>query len=196
MARTKAFEPIRALDKALTTFWCQGYEATSVQDLLDAMGINRGSLYDTFGDKHQLFLAALDRYVEQSLEELQRALNGEDVFAAIHNSLMSIVTTAAQEPVRRGCLLVNSATELSARDPVVAAKVAATLQRMEDIYATALRRMAADDEAVQQPNAADRARFIVTQVVGLHVLAKAGVSTTQLTAVVDQSMRALKMTHV
>ena len=62
MARTKCFNRDEALEKAMQAFWAKGYEATSVQDLVDCMGINRGSLYDTFGDKHQLFLEALDQY--------------------------------------------------------------------------------------------------------------------------------------
>ena len=67
MARPKEFNREEVLDRAIATFWCRGYEATSVQDLLDEMGINRGSLYDTFGDKHTLFLAAIDRYYDRAL---------------------------------------------------------------------------------------------------------------------------------
>ena len=67
MARTKCFNRDEALEKAIGAFWAKGYEATSVQDLVDCMGINRGSLYDTFGDKHKLFLEALDRYGKGSL---------------------------------------------------------------------------------------------------------------------------------
>ena len=62
MARTKEFDVDAALDRAIELFWAQGYEATSLNDLLDHMEIGRQSLYDTFGDKHALFLAALDRY--------------------------------------------------------------------------------------------------------------------------------------
>ena len=64
MARTKEFEPLVALDTAMELFWRKGYEATSMRELLDAMGIGRGSFYDTFGDKHALFLSALDRFQE------------------------------------------------------------------------------------------------------------------------------------
>ena len=62
MARHKAFNREEVLDRAIEVFWAHGYEATSIQELVDSMGINRGSLYDTFGDKHRLFLEALDRY--------------------------------------------------------------------------------------------------------------------------------------
>jgi TetR/AcrR family transcriptional repressor of nem operon len=62
MARPKEFDKDEALQKAMNVFWCRGFEATSMQDVVDAMGIKRQSLYDTFGGKHQLYLAALDRY--------------------------------------------------------------------------------------------------------------------------------------
>ncbi|MBK6426479.1 MAG: helix-turn-helix transcriptional regulator [Blastocatellia bacterium] len=61
MGRPKSFELDDVLDRAIEAFWCKGYEATSIQDLVDEMGINRGSLYATFGDKHALFLAAIER---------------------------------------------------------------------------------------------------------------------------------------
>ncbi len=64
MPRVKEFDPDQALDRAMELFWRKGYEATSVQDLVEHMGINRFSLYDTFGSKHELFMAALDRYSE------------------------------------------------------------------------------------------------------------------------------------
>ena len=64
MARTKEFDRDAALDRAMHVFWKKGYEATSLPDLLQAMGIARQSLYDTFGEKHALFMAALERYTQ------------------------------------------------------------------------------------------------------------------------------------
>ncbi len=64
MPRQKQFDPDRALGNAMELFWEKGYEATSVQDLVDRMGINRFSMYDTFGSKHQLFMSAINRYQE------------------------------------------------------------------------------------------------------------------------------------
>ena len=74
MARPKGFDPAVALDRAAAVFWENGYAATSVQDLVDRMGINRFSLYDTFGDKRALYLAALDHYQRKRGERLIRVL--------------------------------------------------------------------------------------------------------------------------
>ncbi len=72
MARPREFDRDEVLDKAIEVFWTQGYDGTSVQDLVDAMGIQRGSLYAAFGDKHQLFLEALDRYENVARGEYER----------------------------------------------------------------------------------------------------------------------------
>jgi TetR/AcrR family transcriptional repressor of nem operon len=74
--RTKEFRPEEALDAAMHLFWLKGYGATSMRDLLDGMGIGRGSFYDTFGDKHALFLAALDRFEEARTSWVDEALEG------------------------------------------------------------------------------------------------------------------------
>ena len=65
MAGIKRFDKDNVPDRAMRVFWERGYEANSIDDLLKATGINRGSLYGTFGDRRSLFLSALDRYVEQ-----------------------------------------------------------------------------------------------------------------------------------
>src|SRR5215831_3253346 len=74
MPRPKAFDPDEALQKAMQVFWERGYAATSVEDLVQRMGINRFSLYSTFGGKHQLFVAALERYRETIVADLVGAL--------------------------------------------------------------------------------------------------------------------------
>ena len=66
MARKKEFDEVEVLDKALDVFWKKGYSATSIQDLVDSMGINRASIYDTWGDKHNLYVESLKRYRQKS----------------------------------------------------------------------------------------------------------------------------------
>jgi TetR/AcrR family transcriptional repressor of nem operon len=106
MARPKEFDPDQALDRAVELFWRKGYEATSIQDLVEALGINRSSLYGTFGDKHALYLAAIDRYCEDvvapRVAELDQAASPR---AAIRQLFLSLPTRATRRRERRGCLL-------------------------------------------------------------------------------------------
>ena len=77
MARLKAFDEDRALDLAVDCFWSRGYEATSVRDLADAMGIGGASLYNTYGDKRALFVRSLERYANRSMRERIARLEAE-----------------------------------------------------------------------------------------------------------------------
>jgi len=83
MGRTKNFDESRVLDKALEVFWKKGFNATSIQDLVDHLGINRASIYDTYGDKHQLYLASLKRYRQQTSSWLLQQIRSEKSALAI-----------------------------------------------------------------------------------------------------------------
>jgi len=113
----KQFDSDDALMRAMEAFWGRGYEATSMQDLVSCMGINRGSLYATFGDKRALFLAALRRYDAHYRQDWLSALrqaNGPK--ATILAAFDDAVEAALGRKGRRGCFLVNTALELSPHD--------------------------------------------------------------------------------
>lgn len=181
MPRTKAFDPEAALKSAMELFWRKGYEATSMRDLLDGMGIGRGSFYDTFGDKHTLFLATLDRFEETRTTWILEALEGphpplESIRYVFERTVDGLV---GFEP-RRGCLLANTAVELAPHDPEVAARISRYVRRTEDAFEQALRRARerGDIPADRDPRAL--ARFLVTNLHGLRVMARAGADRTTL----------------
>src|SRR4028118_48654 len=118
-------------------FWLKGYGATSMRDLLEGMGIGRGSFYDTFGDKHALFLAALDRFEEARTSWVDEALEGSGA-DGIEEGFRRTVEGMTGSGPRRGCLLANTAVELAPRDPEVAAKISRYVRRTEDAFAGAL----------------------------------------------------------
>src|SRR5262249_21353703 len=130
MARIKAFDPEAVLDRAMLLFWRQGYEATSVQDLVDALGIGRGSLYATFGDKHALFLAALDRYSEMVfaalLPPLQADGSSRDALQQMFSRVLDLATAPSHPP---GCLMTNTLAELGLRDTEVAERLVANFEQ-------------------------------------------------------------------
>jgi TetR/AcrR family transcriptional repressor of nem operon len=186
VARTKEFEPDRALDSAMDLFWRQGYEATSVHDLLAEMGIGRGSMYDTFGDKRTLFLAALDRFEETRVARADRIL--ESSASAVEGIRRLFETTieglVSYEP-RRGCLLANTAVELAPHDEEVAGRISRYVRRTEDAFERALVRGRAAGEVPANKDPKVLARFLVSTLHGVRVLARAGVDR----AVLDDSVR-------
>ncbi len=193
MARTKEFKPEEALEAAIELFWRRGYEATSMRDLLEGMGIGRGSFYDTFGDKRTLFLAALERFEESrttwAIEVLKTSpspLAGiEQVFGRTIENLIGY------EP-RRGCLLANSAVELAPHDPEVAARISAYVRRTEEAFEGALVRAREMREIPKKSDPRALARFLVTNLHGLRVMARAGAERETLEDAVRIALLALE----
>jgi TetR/AcrR family transcriptional regulator, transcriptional repressor for nem operon len=135
MARLKAFDEERAIDKAVDCFWSRGYEATSVRDLGEAMEIGGASLYNAFGDKRTLFVKCLERYANRSSRE--RMARIEEKHApkdAIRTFLAEIIDRSLKDPDCKGCLLVNSALDVAPHDAAIGKAVAGYLDEIRDFF--------------------------------------------------------------
>jgi TetR/AcrR family transcriptional repressor of nem operon len=135
MARIKAFDEERAIDKAVDCFWSRGYEATSVRYLGEAMGIGGASLYNAFGDKRTLFVKCLERYANRSSRE--RMARIEEKHApkeAIRTFLAEIIDRSLKDPDCKGCLLVNSALDVAPHDAAIGKAVASYLDEIRDFF--------------------------------------------------------------
>ena len=174
MPRTKEFEPEAALQQAMELFWQKGYEATSMRDLLRGMGIGRGSFYGTFGDKRSLFLAALDRFERTGTAWILEALEGPEPMAAIRYVFERTVENLVGSEPRRGCLLANSAVELAPHDPEVAERISRYVRRTEDAFERALVRARSAGDLPEKEDPTSLARFLVNNLHGLRVMARAG----------------------
>lgn len=170
MARTKEFDPDVALRAAMDLFWHKGYEATSMQDLVDHLGIGRGSIYATFGSKHELYLRALDRYAERfdgrALDLLSRS---GPALPVVRDFIRAFLDEALTD--RRGCLVTNTAVECP-RDAPVARRVEFSWNGLETALAGALTRARDQGELAEGKDPHALARFLVTFVQGLRVMAK------------------------
>jgi TetR/AcrR family transcriptional repressor of nem operon len=174
MARHKEFDRDEALRKAMEVFWSHGYEAASIDILVKHMGINRQSLYDTFGDKHTLFLEALDLYRElegRKMFELLERLGS--VKKALRELFQSVVEGSLCDQARRGCFIVNAMSELAGRCPETAARACGNIAAVEEILYRTLLRGKKNGEIKNGRDLRAVARFLFSSLQGLLLMAKA-----------------------
>ncbi|HKO07984.1 MAG TPA: TetR/AcrR family transcriptional regulator [Alphaproteobacteria bacterium] len=192
MARSKAFDPDVALRKAMQLFWRQGYEATSVDDLVHAMGVNRASLYATFGDKRTLFRLALERYIATVLApRLDASESTTSALAGLRRLLGELVAFAAGDPQRRGCLAVNAACELAGRDPDVTALLKVQAETLEARLARVIARAQANGELPRGRDPTALARLLASVIDGLRVRSKLAPDRAALESIAETAMAAL-----
>ncbi len=192
MPRPRQFEREDVVQKALEIFWRQGYQATSVQDLVAATGLNRGSLYDTFGDKHGLFLEVVEYYrshvTARRLAKLEEPGSAREKIATFFKE---VVEFSLGEGRLLGCLMTNSAIELAPHDRDTRLAVAANMGAMEAAFRRVLTRAKRDGELAADKSPTDLARFLTATANGLRVMAKVSPDRTTLRSVVRIALEAL-----
>lgn len=190
----KQFDLDAALDKALEVFWRQGFEFTSIQELVNAMGINRASLYDTFGNKTELYKKALQRYIDTTQAQMrERLLSGSEPLAQrLMNFFMSQNEAHKNGDRHIGCFLNNTAVELGPHYPEIAELVRNSWAEMETLFRTLL------DEAVKKgelPPHTDTAAIAATinmTLQGISVMAKVDIPEQHLGQILDTVLGLLK----
>jgi TetR/AcrR family transcriptional regulator, transcriptional repressor for nem operon len=173
MAGIKRFDRIEALDRAMALFWRHGYQATSIQDLVEATGVNRGSLYATFGDKCGLFLAVLDHYSDRIARPLMAELENPDPRRAIEAMFESIIRRTSDPTWPRGCLDTNTSLECPGAGDDIGRKIAERMGLQESAIYQVLRRAQSDGSLDRDQDTRALARFFVGVAQGLNVVNKA-----------------------
>lgn len=193
MPRPKAFDPDTALDHAVDLFWQRGFEAVSVQDLVDHLKISRSSLYQTFGDKQALYLAALDRYRQQGEGEARMLREAETApLDAIQHFFQSIVDSAGTDGDFRGCLLANAAVERGPSDAETAARARAALEGLQATFERVLTSAQAKGELSPDRDVKALGRYLTNAVYGLRTTARLSPERAVVQDVVDQTLAALE----
>lgn len=172
MARTKEFDPDEVLGRALELFWERGYAATSLADLVSHLGIARASLYATFGGKRELFLVALDRFRKRRDQEIIEALSAPGPALPAVRALIGRFAEESVDPRHRGCLVVNTAVELAARDADAARAVEASWTTLETALCGALTRARAQDELAAGADPQDLARLLLVLFQGMRAMGR------------------------
>lgn len=187
MGRPKEFDEQEALLKAMKLFWIHGYKATSIQDLVDGMGIGRGSLYGTFGGKRSLFLRALRHYDKDRGGQLAEISTSKPPRQAVLNPFEAIANTALDGGSRDGCFLVNTALELSPHDSEIESLVADGFSGAEAFFRSTIERGQACEEISTAVDASSTAQTLHTLLLGMLVLARSRPEPVLLQSIVEQA---------
>ncbi|MFQ5784731.1 MAG: TetR/AcrR family transcriptional regulator [Alphaproteobacteria bacterium] len=189
----KQFDESDVLEKAMQAFWARGFTATSIRDLVDCMGLNRGSIYAAFGDKRGLFLKALQHYETRHRRTWLKALREHHTpRAAILSVFEGAIGTALSDRSRSGCFLVNTAIEFSSHDEEIAQAVAAGLSETETFFRDLILESQRLGEIPSHVDPAHTARTLLGLLTGLRVLARSRPERSLLEALADQAAALLR----
>jgi TetR/AcrR family transcriptional repressor of nem operon len=170
VARSKEFDPDVALRRAMELFWRKGYEATSVADLVEHVGVAKASLYATFGGKHDLYLAALDCYIRKpDPDPVEVLASAEDVLPAIQTLLDVYASPRIDCP--RGCMVATAAVDCPPDDAAVQGRIELSWRTSEVALTSALHRARARGELRPDADPASLAAYLLVLMQGIQVVA-------------------------
>ena len=192
MARTKDFDENEVLSKAIRLFWHKGYNGTSMQDLVDGLGISRSSLYDTYGDKHALYIKALESYQDSSGIEMCNIINNTpSAKEAIKQLLEFITRNMLNDEQHKGCFMVNAGVEVAPHDAEVNDLLCKNEQQLEDVFYKTIKRGQESGEITTSQDAMALTRFISNTVKGIQVSAKSTTAKTFFDDIIQTTMSVL-----
>lgn len=192
MGRPQEFDRDEVLDQAMMVFWRQGFEGTSVQDLVDATGLNRGSLYNTFGDKGGLFMAVMEHYSETSVARILFQSDGASPpRETIEGFFAALIDSVASDEEHKGCLVVNAAAELASQDAQIARWIRTIYDQAEEKLTALVARGQEMGEFTTEREARAVARFLIGCAKGMLVIAKVNPDPQYLRDIADGALGGL-----
>jgi TetR/AcrR family transcriptional repressor of nem operon len=192
MGRPKQFDPDTAVEQAMEVFWRKGYAGTTPQDLVDALGIGKGSLYNAFGSKHALFEQALRRYRDsQAVILLEMLEEPGPVKARLRKALEFLAELDLAAPDRRGCLAVNVAAELARTDETAAELVRRMFDRTEDAFRALIEEGQRTGEISPGRDPVALGSLLLNTAMGLRLMARIAEGSDRLVRVIDATVDSL-----
>ena len=190
MPRSTTFDRDEKLEEAMELFWEQGYEATSVQDLVDRLDLNRSSLYNTFGGKHELYLEALDRYRQSDNRALRHHLRDAPTgLNGIRRAFAAVAEQATENEC--GCFTTNATVERAACDPSTQERACETFSTMRTLFREAVERAQEEGAIDAERNAVALGRYLTNAYNGLSLTAKTCPSADVVQDIVDETLHGL-----
>lgn len=192
--RPRTFDSEEALDAAIDCFWLNGYHATTTRDLAAGMGMTGASMYNAFGDKRALFLAALARYLDRSTRRKIAALEqAADPVAALKTFFAGAISASLAD--RRGCLLINSAVELARTDPDLDLEIRNGLQEIRDGFQRSVLKAQRMGRIAGSKNASDIANILLASIISIRVLSRTSQDKKMLHDIADAALGDLRGAH-
>ena len=187
--RPRAFEEGVALEKAMHVFWRKGYDATSVSDLTEAMGINPPSLYAAFGNKESLFVRVLERYGEGPASYVMQALSAPTAREVAEQRLYGAVDAMCDSTRPPGCLAVQAAARCGDATSPIGRKLITFCDGSRQAFVERFKRAKAEGDLPKDADPATLARYISTVAQGISIQAASGASRAELRRVVEMALR-------
>ncbi|MET8410578.1 TetR/AcrR family transcriptional regulator [Streptomyces sp. NPDC005195] len=192
MTRPKQFDPDVAVEQAMEVFWRKGYASTTPQDLVDALGIGKGSLYNAFGSKRRLFEQALRRYRDRQASVMLQALEESGpAKVRLRNALEALVRTDLADPDRRGCMAVNAAAEVVRTDEVATDLVRRAFGRIESAFRAVIEEGQRSGEISPGRDSAGLAAMLQNTAVGLRLAVRVAEGPERPARIIDAVMESL-----
>mgnify|MGYP000243992803 CR=1 FL=1 len=192
MGRPREFDTEEALDRAVEVFWTQGFDATSLRDLLRAMDLSKSSFYQTYDSKGALYLQCVDRYRRRIVDRMRRDLaRAESARAFIEDAFRDLVRDLDAPNGRRPCLVMNDSGDVERREEAVARRMRRGAEQFEDVFRTAVERAQRDGDIPAAKNPDALARYLMSSRSGLLAVRKAGASKDELQDIIDVTLSAL-----
>lgn len=191
LGRPRCFCEVSALDAAMRLFWERGYEGTSIADLTEAMGINRPSLYATFGDKESLFRRAMERYAEGPMSYLSEALERPTAHEVIEALLYGTVNYLADPTHPKGCMSVQGGVACGVESQGIKDELIRRRVQGESRFRERFERAKAEGDLADSINPGDLARYLVAVMNGLGIQAVNGANSEEMRRVVDMALKAI-----
>lgn len=182
----KKFDIDETLERAMQVFWRNGYEATSMQDLVKHMGINPGSIYDTYGNKYALFVQALRYFEKQAQRQRAQCCNEKSPREAIIAVFSNIVDAACKDDNYCGCFMVNTALEIAPHNAEIAKIVSKSMIGTEKYFRDQIKKAQQLGEIATTVHAANTARTLLSLITGMQVFSRVRPDRALLTNIVNQ----------
>jgi TetR/AcrR family transcriptional repressor of nem operon len=193
MARPRSFDEGEVLRIAGNRFWSAGYAATSVEDILSATGLGKGSFYGAFGNKHKLFLRVFDDYCAGLVDAVRSRLDGPDdgAFERLRAQVLAVADATASDVCLRGCLLAKGAAELSEHDPHVVATARRTFEAIEELLTARVAAAQRAGDISPEADPAQLAGLLLAVLRGIEALGKGGGQPDSLRSIAETALSLL-----